>query len=152
MNPVSIAIPAYNSEKYIEKTIDSILQQTYSDFILTIIDDQSTDCTEEVVLQYKDPRIRFVKNSVNLGLNGNFSRCLEYMQESLYGLLICNDDIIENDYLEKKIAVFQTDPDIVLICNSTKIINQDGRLLFIRKTRSADVLPGKQAIYLSYFY
>lgn len=65
---ISVILPAYNAEKYIKESIDSILRQTYKNFELIIINDGSTDGTEEIVLSYKDSRIRYVKNEKNLKL------------------------------------------------------------------------------------
>lgn len=150
MSTVSVVIPAYNSENFIGQTIDSILAQTYPDFTLTVVDDQSTDNTEGVVRSYADGRIRFVKNEKNLGLTGNFDHCLDFMKGSEYGLLICNDDIIEKDYLARKVAAFEKDRDIMMVCNATNIINPEGKKLFVRKTQKEDVLDGKTVIMRSY--
>lgn len=150
MSIVSVVIPAYNSECFIGATIESILSQTYTDFTLTVIDDVSTDHTEEAVKKYKDPRIRFVKNGKNLGLTGNFDHSLDFMRDAKYGLLICNDDIIEKDYLKAKVEAFEKDPDVVLVCNAANIINSKGKRLFVRKTQKEAVLDGKTAIYRSY--
>lgn len=150
MSTVSVVIPAYNSESFIGATIESILSQTYTDFTLTVIDDVSTDHTEETVRKFEDSRIRFVKNAKNLGLTGNFDHSLDFMREAKYGLLVCNDDIIGKDYLKAKVEAFEKDPDVVLVCNATNIINPKGKKLFVRKTQKEDVLDGKTAIYRSY--
>jgi len=61
-NPlISIVIPAYNSEKYIGETIDSVLNQTYENFELLIVDDESNDKTPEIIKQYKDSRIKYYR-------------------------------------------------------------------------------------------
>ena len=63
---VSIIMPSYNTAKYIGESIDSVLAQTYSDWELIIVDDCSTDNTDEVVSKYlSDPRIRYLKNEKN---------------------------------------------------------------------------------------
>ena len=60
---VSIIMPSYNTAKYIGESIDSVLAQTYSDWELIIVDDCSTDNTDEVISKYlSDPRIRYLKN------------------------------------------------------------------------------------------
>ena len=58
---ISIVVPTYNRANVIHKSIDSILNQTYKDFELIIVDDGSTDNTESVVLNYQDSRIRYYK-------------------------------------------------------------------------------------------
>lgn len=62
MPKVSVLMPAYNSEKYIAEAIDSILNQTFTDFEFIIINDGSTDNTAEIVRRYKDKRIKFIDN------------------------------------------------------------------------------------------
>ena len=61
-------MPAYNAEKYIKEAIESILNQTFSNFEFIIIDDGSIDATEEIIKSFKDSRIVYIKNEKNLGL------------------------------------------------------------------------------------
>ena len=63
---ISVIMPVYNGEKYLREAIDSILNQTFSDFEFIILNDGSTDKTEEIILSYSDPRIVYVKNEENL--------------------------------------------------------------------------------------
>ena len=65
---VSVVMPAYNGEKYIGEAIDSILNQTYDNFELIIIEDKSTDRTLDVIRGYKDSRISLYLNSSNHGI------------------------------------------------------------------------------------
>ena len=65
---VSIIMPSYNTGKFIKETINSVLNQTYNNWELIIVDDCSTDDTEEIVNAIKDNRIKFLKNSTNNGL------------------------------------------------------------------------------------
>ncbi len=67
MPTVSVIMPAYNCEKYINEAIDSILNQTYADFELLIADDGSTDNTKTIIDHYSDPRIKKYHNKKNLG-------------------------------------------------------------------------------------
>ena len=60
MLPVSVIIPVYNAEEFLNETINSVLNQTFGDFELIIADDMSTDRTKEIVMSYTDPRIRYV--------------------------------------------------------------------------------------------
>ena len=66
---VSVVMPAYNGEKYIGEAIESILNQTYTDFELIIIEDKSTDHTLQAIQKYKDSRIHLYTNSYNRGIS-----------------------------------------------------------------------------------
>ena len=65
---VTVLMPVYNAQLYLREAIDSILQQTYTDFELLIINDGSTDNSEEIILSYTDSRINYVKNAQNIKL------------------------------------------------------------------------------------
>jgi len=60
---VSVVLPAYNCEKYIAKAIESVLHQTFTDFEFIIINDGSTDRTEEIIRSFSDPRILYQANN-----------------------------------------------------------------------------------------
>ena len=62
---VSILMAVYNGEKYLREAIESMLNQTYMNFEFLIINDGSTDATEEIILSYKDERIRYIENEKN---------------------------------------------------------------------------------------
>jgi glycosyltransferase involved in cell wall biosynthesis len=75
---VSVVIPTYNYAHFLDETIQSVLNQTFLDFELIIVDNNSTDNTEEVVKNYlSDNRVSFYKNDTNIGLVGNWNKCLE---------------------------------------------------------------------------
>ena len=63
----TVAISCYNIEKYVERAINSVLNQTFKDYELIIIDDCSTDNTDEIIAQFSDLRIRYLKNEKNSG-------------------------------------------------------------------------------------
>lgn len=101
---VSIIMPSYNTGKYIEKTIDSVLEQTYRNWELLIIDDSSNDNTDEVINPYlSDKRIQYIKNTKNSG--AAFSR--NYALRKARGRWIAfldSDDLWMPEKLEKQIA------------------------------------------------
>src|ERR1035437_2425698 len=68
MPKVSVIMPVYNGERFIARASDSILNQTFNDFELIIINDSSTDNTEKVVSIYQDTRIKLIQNQKNLGI------------------------------------------------------------------------------------
>ncbi len=76
---ISIIMPVYNGQKYIEESIDSIIGQTFSDFELIIIDDSSTDDSKKIALDYvaKDQRIKVIENTYDKGLYGALNSGLD---------------------------------------------------------------------------
>lgn len=77
MPKISVVMPVYNGEKYLREAIDSILNQTLSDFEFIIINDASTDKTEEIIKSYTDNRIKYLKNEKNLGVAGTLNKGLD---------------------------------------------------------------------------
>ena len=76
MARVSVGLPVYNGERYLNEALDSILRQTFEDFELIISDNASSDRTEEICEEYarNDKRIRYSRSSENLGVAWNFNR------------------------------------------------------------------------------
>lgn len=109
---VTVFIPAFNVECYIEDAIDSVLQQTFTDFELLIIDDGSTDATPEIVAGYKDDaRIRIVTNAENLGRPATRNKGLELARGELIAFLD-GDDLCSPERLERQVAYLDAHLDI----------------------------------------
>lgn len=115
---VSILLPVYNSETTIQETIDSILCQTYSDFELVIINDGSSDKSEQIIGQYSDKRIRYYKNEQNKGLIYTLNRGLDLCNGE-YIARIDADDIMLPTRLEKQTNYMDTHPHIIASGSST---------------------------------
>lgn len=91
MSLVSIIIPTYNTEKYIEKCIQSVLEQTYTDYEIIIVDDCSTDNSMDVVARFKDPRIKVIKNEINRGPSYSRNRGIQLSKGDFIALLDSDD-------------------------------------------------------------
>ena len=101
---VSIIMPSYNTAKYISNSIDSVLAQTYTDWELIIVDDCSTDNTDEIVKGYlNDERIRYLKNETNSGAAVSRNYALREAKGKWIAFLD-SDDLWEPEKLEKQIA------------------------------------------------
>ena len=74
---VSICIPTYNRAGMVRKAIDSALSQSYQNIEVLVVDNASEDAIESVIAGYNDSRLQFFKNTKNLGIFGNFNRCIE---------------------------------------------------------------------------
>ena len=126
---VSIGLPVFNGEDYLEEALDSILAQTYTDFELIISDNASTDRTEEICRAYaaKDRRIRYHRSERNLGAAKNFNGCFE-LSTGEYFKWAAHDDVLAPDYLLRCVEVLDQDPSVVLCHTKTKMINEHGKV------------------------
>lgn len=111
MPRVTVLMPTYNVAPYVREAIDSVLQQTYHDFELLVIDDCSTDNTVEVVRNIDDPRIHIIQNEKNVGLAENLNRGLSHITTE-YVARMDGDDIAETFWLEREVAILDNHPDI----------------------------------------
>lgn len=103
---VSIVMPSYNTAKFIAETIDSVMAQTYTNWELIIVDDCSTDHTDEMVAKYTDPRIRYLKNEKNSGAAVSRNRALREATGRWIAFLD-SDDLWYADKLEKQIRFME---------------------------------------------
>ncbi|CAM3655892.1 glycosyltransferase family 2 protein [Polynucleobacter brandtiae] len=103
---ISVLMPAYNSEKYISEAIDSILNQTFSDFELCIINDGSSDATGRIIDSYEDPRIIKTHLTKNQGLVA-VRNALIKQARGKYIAYLDNDDVAFPDRLEKQFAFLE---------------------------------------------
>lgn len=103
MLKISVVMPVYNAEKYLKEAIDSILNQTFTNFEFIIINDGSTDCSEEIVKSYTDSRIVYLKNNGNKGLVYTLNRGLN-LARGEYIARMDSDDIAMPDRFRKQVA------------------------------------------------
>lgn len=104
----------YNEEKYIEKSLSSILNQTIQDFEIIIFDDGSRDRTVEIINNIRDERIHLYQNSQNQGLTRNLNQGLRLAQGK-YIARMDGDDFSIPTRFEKQIAYFEYNPDVMLL-------------------------------------
>ncbi|ELC8425434.1 glycosyltransferase family 2 protein [Clostridium perfringens] len=100
---VSIITPSYNTEKFIDKTIQSVLKQTYKNWEMIIIDDCSTDNTDQIVAKFNDSRIKYIKNKKNLGAAISRNKALREAKGKWIAFLD-SDDLWVPEKLEKQIS------------------------------------------------
>jgi glycosyltransferase involved in cell wall biosynthesis len=125
---VSVLIPVYNRESLITETVQSVLNQTYQDFEIIIVDNASTDNTWEVCKQLakKDLRIKIWQNDINIGPVLNWKKCIEKAQGE-YGKILFSDDLIQPTFLEKTIP-FLEDSQIGFVFTAAEIgINYENK-------------------------
>lgn len=108
---ITVLMPVYNAEKYLKQAVDSILSQTYVDFVFLIINDGSTDGTEKIILSYNDGRIKYVNNERNIGLVKTLNKGLALV-ETEFLVRMDADDIAIRERLEWQIEFMDKNPEI----------------------------------------
>lgn len=147
MARVTVCIPVYNGMPYVAPAVDSVLAQTFGDFELFVIDNQSTDGTVAALRRYGDKRLRVLVNDRNLGAEGNWNRALE-LSSAPYFKLLCADDLLRRDCLERQVAVLDAPGNerIGMVSCARDVIDPDGRVLLRRGPRKKRRIDGKRAI------
>ena len=127
---VSIGLPVFNGERYLEQSLESILSQTYGNFELIISDNASTDGTEEICRRYaaRDARVRYHRNPRNHGATFNFRR-VALLSSGEYFLWAAHDDIFAPEYVERCVAVLEQNRDVVLCYSKSIEIDEQGHPL-----------------------
>lgn len=127
---VSIIMPVYNTEKYLDQAIQSILNQTFKDFELIIIDDGSTDSSIEIIKKYlNDKRVVLIKNKENMGISKSINVGIEKSKAALIARLD-SDDNSRKDRLEKQYNYMKKNSDLSIIGSYVDVIDEDGKLLY----------------------
>ena len=101
---VSIVIPAYNSERYIGRTVTFALATDYPNLEVVVVDDCSTDNTLKVLELFHDKRLRVIRNEKNLGMTGNWNKCVRSARGE-YVKLIPADDLVYPDCIKKSLPL-----------------------------------------------
>ncbi len=111
---VSIGLPVFNGEKFLQKCLDSLLVQTYDNFELIISDNASTDTTSQICEEYsrKDDRIRYIRQKKNIGMMQNFNFVLQEAKCE-YFMWIGSDDYILPNFLKKNTEILISNEQIV---------------------------------------
>lgn len=124
---VSVVMPAYNVEEYIESAVRSVMMQTVSDWELIIVDDMSQDSTCDIVekLMQEDSRIHLYRNQQNLGAASTRNRGFDLCKGNYVALLDC-DDIWYPDKLEKQLTLAKKETADIVYC-SYAIIDESGK-------------------------
>lgn len=153
---ITIAIPFLNSEKYLSYAIQSVLNQTYTDWELILIDDGSTDRSKDISESYaqKDKRIRVVSDGANKGLSIRLNETISLAKGDYY-VRMDADDVMDSCRIEKQIFFLEEHPETDVVGTSAVIIGEDNEILYGMKGRMtapqkrSDVINGNIFIHPS---
>lgn len=130
---ISVILPVYNCELYIKETIDSVLNQTFSDFELLIIDDCSTDKTVSVIKECLDERICLIEKETNSGLINSLNFGVS-IAKGEYIARMDGDDICLPERFAKQVAFLDKNPAIIMCGTAIKFIGSSSGNLFYPPT------------------
>lgn len=127
---VSVLIPVYNVEQYVETAIKSIIDQTYTNLEIIVIDDGSTDNTYQIVdeIAKSDARIKLFRNEQNLKIVKTLNRALSYATGE-YIARMDGDDFSMSDRIEKKVGFLENNLQYDLVGSSVTGIDKEGTIL-----------------------
>lgn len=127
---ITVGIPVYNGEKFIAKTLDSILNQTYKNLEIIVSDNGSSDKTVEIVREYikKDRRLKLNQNVENLGYSGNLNKIIE-LSDSDYIAIYHADDIYEATIIEEQVKFLQENKELAGCFTLGKMIDENNNYI-----------------------
>lgn len=126
---ITVAIPTYNSEKFIEEAIDSIVKQSHKFNEIIVADDNSIDKTLSILedLRSSDQRITIIGNEENLGYAKNWNKCFEYCKTK-YLVILHHDDILKEYCIEKQINFLNVNPECAFVGAHKDLIDENGNI------------------------
>jgi glycosyltransferase involved in cell wall biosynthesis len=145
---VSIGLPVYNGQRYLKKTIDSILRQDYKDYELIVSDNASEDATEDICRSYakKDDRIRYHRFPRNMGAARNFNHVFR-LSRGKYFKWSAYDDLCHSAFLSRCVEFLDNAADpVVMVYPGAELIDEEGEpiLAGLDRIASADPRPHRR--------
>lgn len=130
---VCICVPCYNSEETIKDTLDSLINQSYSNFIVKVFDNASTDSTRDIVRSYMESstNIFLYENEVNIGGEANFSKCIE-AGEGDYTAIFHADDFYSPEMISSQVRFIEQNKSCVAVATNAFNVNEKGEVVGTR--------------------
>ena len=128
MPKISIIMSCYNHDKFVGEAIESVLNQSFKDFELLIIDDNSTDKTYDIVNSFKDPRIKVFRNEKNFGMVFNTNSLIK-KSNGEYIAIINSDDSWLPEKLQKQLDFLENNVDYGACFTLANIIDEDNKII-----------------------
>ena len=152
---VSIVLPVYNGARFLRDSIDSIINQTYTNWELLILDDCSTDETPTISEEYagKDCRIHYYRNEKNLRLPGNLNRGFS-LSTGEYLTWTSDDNCFRPTAIERMVEALEINQDAGLVYASYQVIDENGRNLQVMQadTEGKDHILGSNVVGACFMY
>lgn len=146
MPRVTFLVPCYKLGHLLPKCVTSILEQTYEDFEIIVLDDSSPDATPDVARSFKDPRVHHIRNEVNLGHLANYNQGI-HRARGEYVWLISADDSLRRPYvLDRYVDLLQRQPSVgYVFCPTVRLVDEreEGVMGFTAPARTDRIFPGR---------
>jgi len=133
--PITVLMSVFNAERYLSFAIQSILDQSFSNFEFLIIDDGSTDASKEIIASYNDPRIRYVKSEINLNLCRSLAKGVTLARGEFIARMDA-DDVAHSQRLERQLSTMRIRPDLNLLGTNVRCIDENNKIIGYPKVTS----------------
>lgn len=146
---LSVCIPTYNYANYLPEAVESVLNQSFTDFELLIIDDCSIDNTADIVRSYveRDCRIRFSVNPQNIGMVANWNLCLQKAEGKYIKFVFGDDFLASREALGKMVSVLDSNSSVSLVASAREFVDTSSRELRTEsRFRKNMTVPGVEII------
>lgn len=142
--PLTVALLTYNRLNYLKESLQAIIDQSFGDFELLVLDNHSTDGTKEFILDIQDPRIRYVRNAPRSTVEFN-SVSAYHIASSQLVIVTHDDDIMEREMLSCQMKLYNENPNMGLIWTQISNIDEHGKQIDVPAVEQAErvFLPGE---------
>ncbi|MCK8078691.1 glycosyltransferase [Vibrio sp. 1CM2L] len=142
----SILMPCYNAEKYIARAITSLLNQTYAEFEIVIVDDGSTDSTKEVILSFKDSRIKMIELCKNQGITNALNVGLSECKGQFIARMDADDFSFPNR-IERQLDFFEKNENVIAVGSSIVNFDEFGNEVLVKYPSTHDEIKANLYMY-----
>lgn len=138
MSKITIAIPTYNREDYLQECLQSVLNQTFQDYEIIIFDNHSDYDITGLVYSLNDGRVKLVQHETNLGNQGNFKKIFQYKYQTEFLVVFHDDDTMRPDFLEKNIDFLQKNDDVIFAISLAHFVSKEQKMSDFFKAKKID--------------
>lgn len=144
MHNLTVIIPAFNGVTFLGETIEGVLNQSYENYELLILDDGSTDGTAEIVKKFNDSRIRFIRHEANIGFIANWTYGVQ-AAKGRYLAISGQDDIYRPHFLQRRVEAFENNPGLTAATGAFELRDSEGTLIRVSRCPCAQdaILTGE---------
>ncbi len=146
---ISVMIPVLNGEAFLGRAIQSVLNQNFTDLELVVVDNCSTDRTNEIAQSYSsDARVKVFRNDSTVSMYSNFNTAFKH-SSGRYLKFLCADDYLAPHALENYLQAIETSPEISLVTAYARVVDQDGSFVRDERIKYAETVSGNSVVFRS---